>query len=107
MEYRSVYITAQDETEARKIGQTLVWEKLVACVNYFPIKSIYWWKGQVEESAEIAIIAKTRVSLVNRVIDRVKEKHSYKIPCVASWKIEEGNPEYLNWIKESTKSGER
>ena len=102
MEYRSIYITVKDETEAKKISQILVWEKLVACVNYFPIKSIYWWKGDVEESGETAIIAKTRAELVEKVIERVKQLHLYEVPCVVSWIIEKGNPDYLNWIREST-----
>ena len=102
MEFRSIYITVKDEAEARKISQILVWEKLVACVNYFPIKSIYWWKGDVEESREIALIAKTRLELVEKVIERVKQIHSYEVPCVVSWKIESGNIDYLDWIKNST-----
>jgi periplasmic divalent cation tolerance protein len=107
MEYRSVYITAHDETEARKIGQALVREKLVACVNYFPIKSIYWWKEQVEDTAEFALVAKTRAELMDKVIRRVKELHSYEIPCVVSWRIEEGNPAFLKWIEDSTNAGEK
>jgi periplasmic divalent cation tolerance protein len=104
LEYRSIYITAKDEMEAKKIGQLLVWEKLVACVNFFPVKSIYWWKGEVEESKETALIAKTRAELVERVIERVKQVHSYEIPCVVSWNIEKGNPEFLAWIRESTET---
>ena len=102
MDYRSVYITAADETEARKLGLALVQEKLVACVNYFPIHSIYRWKGNIEESGEMAVIAKTRQDLVDHVINRVKQLHSYDVPCVVSWVIEQGNPDYLEWIKEST-----
>jgi periplasmic divalent cation tolerance protein len=105
MEYRSIYITAKDDAEARKIGEILVWERLVACVNFFPIKSIYWWKGDVQEGKEVAIIAKTRAELVDRVIARVKQVHSYEVPCVVSWIIEEANPDYLEWIKESTEQG--
>jgi periplasmic divalent cation tolerance protein len=102
MEFRSVYITVKDETEAKKISQLLVREKLVACVNYFHVKSVYWWKDDVEESGEIALMAKTRLELVEQVITRVKQLHSYEIPCVISWIIDQGNPDYLDWIREST-----
>lgn len=102
MEYRSVYITARDEPEARRLGHTLVWEKLAACVNYFPIKSIYWWNEKVEESAEVALIAKTRAELVDDVIKRVKELHSYQIPCTESWVIEKADPDCAKWVEEST-----
>jgi periplasmic divalent cation tolerance protein len=102
MEYCSVYLTARDATEAKIISHTLVFEKLAACVNYFPIESIYRWKGNIEESGEMALIAKTRADLVEKVIQRVKQIHSYEIPCIVSWKIEKGNPDFLEWIKETT-----
>jgi periplasmic divalent cation tolerance protein len=102
MEYRSLYITASDEKEARQIGRILIEEKLAACANIFPIQSIYRWKGSIEESGESAIIAKTRAELVDRVITRVKQIHSYEVPCIVSWIIEKGNPDYLDWIQEST-----
>ena len=101
-DYRSIYIVAKDEEEAEKITHFLIREKLVACMNYFPIKSVYWWKGDIEESREVAMIAKTRADLADRVIEQVKQLHSYEIPCVVSWIIEKGNPAYLAWIKEST-----
>ncbi len=102
MEYRSIYITAKDESEARSLGQILVGERLIACVNYFPVRSIYWWQGKVEQSGEMALIAKTRAELVDRLIQRVKELHSYEVPCIVSWVIEKGNPAFLDWIGEST-----
>lgn len=102
MEYRSIYITVKDEEEARKLARALVEERLVACANYFPLSSIYLWKGDIEEDSEIAIIAKTRLDMVDSIIKRVKELHSYDIPCVVSWIIENGNPDYLAWVKEST-----
>ncbi len=105
MEFRSIYITAKDEAEARKISQALVSENLAACVNYFPVRSIYRWKGNIEESDEVALIAKTRRELVDRVIARVKQLHSYEVPCVVSWIIENGNPDFLEWIREETGEG--
>jgi periplasmic divalent cation tolerance protein len=102
MEFRSIYFTTRDEAEAKRIGRMLVWERLVACVNYNPIKSIYWWEGNPEEGNEYAVIAKTREEMVDKVISRIKELHSYEVPCVVSWIIEKGNPAYLEWIKEST-----
>ena len=102
MQYRSIYITAGDEAEARSIGRILVEEKLAACANFFPVQSIYRWEGGIEEEGEIAILVKTRAELVDKVIERVKELHSYEVPCIVSLPIENGNPAYLQWIEEST-----
>lgn len=103
MQYYSIYITTKDEEEARKIGKTLVEEKLAACVNIHPIKSIYRWGGGIEEEEETALLVKTKAELADEVIERVKELHSYEVPCIVSLPIEKGNPAYLEWIKESTK----
>lgn len=102
MEYRTLYITARDTEEAHQIGLTLVREKLAACVNYFPIESIYRWQGKIEENSEIALLVKTRKSLVQKVIERTKALHSYAVPCIESWAIDAGYPPYLRWIEEST-----
>ena len=102
MGYSIVYITASDAAEARRIGLALVQEKLAACVNYFPIQSIYRWQGKIVENAEVALLVKTRKSLVQKVIERTKVLHSYEVPCIESWAVESGYPPYLQWIEEST-----
>ena len=96
-----VYITAGDMEEARKIGKKLVEERLVACVNLFPITSIFRWQGNIDEGSEIAIIAKTTSGKVKDIEKRVKELHSYDVPCVVSVKMDEGSKDYLDWIGES------
>jgi len=103
MQYHSIYITTKDEEEAKRIGKTLVAEKLAACVNIHPVKSIYRWGGGIEEEEETALLVKTKAELADEVIERVKELHSYEVPCIVSLPIEKGNPDYLKWIKESTK----
>lgn len=103
MQYHSIYITTKDEEEAKRIGKTLVEEKLAACVNIHPVKSIYRWGGGIEEEEETALLVKTKAELADEVIERVKELHSYEVPCIVSLPIEKGNPDYLKWIKESTK----
>ncbi len=103
MQYCSIYITAGDEDEARRIGRILVEEKLAACVNILPIKSIYRWEENIAEDSEVTMFVKTRAELADQVIERVKELHSYEVPCIVSLPIIKGNPDYLKWIEESTK----
>jgi periplasmic divalent cation tolerance protein len=103
MQYCLIYITAGNEDEAHRIGRILVEEKLAACVNTHPIKSIYWWEGDIEEETEVAVLVKTKAGLVDEVINGVKELHSYEVPCIISLPVEKGNPDYLKWIGESTR----
>ncbi|MDP2766759.1 MAG: divalent-cation tolerance protein CutA [Candidatus Methanoperedens sp.] len=96
-----VYITAGDMEEAKKIGRTLVEERFAACVNIFPITSIFRWKGNIDEAQEFGIIVKTKTQKVKEIEKRVKELHSYEVPCVVSFNIEEGSADFLKWIDES------
>ena len=99
-----VYITACDKAEALKIGRALVEERLAECANVIDnMTSIYWWEGKIENSAEVVLIAKTKQELVESLISRVKELPSYSCPCIVSWPIIAGNPDYLRWIDTETK----
>lgn len=99
-----IYVTAANEGEAEKIAENLVGEKLAACSNIFPIKSVYTWKGTLQKENEIAMLVKTRTELVDKAIKRIKELHSYEVPCIVSFPIKKGNPEFLKWIDEATKN---
>jgi periplasmic divalent cation tolerance protein len=101
-QYRFIYVTAGNMREAGKIGARLVEERLAACVNIFPIRSVYRWKGKTQREKETAMIIKTRRGLVDRVIQRVKELHTYEVPCVVALGVEEGSADFLRWIDEST-----
>ncbi len=96
-----VYITAGDVNEARKIGRMLVEERLAACANIFPITSIFRWKGEIEEGGEFGIIVKTKTGKVKEIEKKVKELHSYEVPCVVSFRMDEGSSDYLKWIEDS------
>jgi periplasmic divalent cation tolerance protein len=100
--YSTVYVTAKDENEALHIARALVAERLVACVNCWPITSVFRWEGAVEEGPEAAMICKTRTELVPLVIARVKELHSYEVPCITSWEIATGSASYLDWVGKET-----
>ncbi len=104
MKFNIIYITTKDRAEAKKIGKVLIEEKLAACVNIIDnMESIYRWEGKVEEGKEAILIAKTKQSLVNELIDRVKSLHSYSCPAIIALPVESGSDDYLNWIDKETK----
>ena len=86
-------------SESKKIAKTLLEDRLVACTNIIPqIESLYWWKGQIEDDSESLLIAKTRQDLVEKVIQRVEEIHSYDIPCILQIQVKKGSMDYLEWM---------
>lgn len=96
-----IYITAGDMEEAMRIGRKLVEERLAACANIFPITSVFRWKNNIEEAGEFGIIVKTKSEKVKEIEKKVKEIHSYEVPCVISFRIDEGSEDYIKWIDES------
>ena len=60
--------------------------------------SIYRWEGAVAEDDEIAVLLKTRRNMEVRVTERVKELHSYDMPCVIGLPITGGNPDFIHWL---------
>ncbi len=99
-----IYVTTASREEALTIGRTLVIDRLAACANVLPpITSVYRWQGAVEEDGEVALIVKTREALVDAVVAKVKELHSYECPCVVSLPITAGNPDFLAWIIDETR----
>lgn len=103
-EFRMIYVTASNRDEALSLARILVEERLAACANVLgPITSIYWWDGKLNEEPEVALIAKTRADLVDAVILRVKQAHSYDCPCVVALPIQSGNPAFLDWIATETR----
>jgi len=97
------YVTAGSREEALAIGRTVVEERLAACANVLDgMSSIYWWQGALEEASEAVLILKTRAELLERLVARVRELHSYDCPCVVALPIDAGNPAYLEWIARET-----
>ncbi|MHC1581407.1 divalent-cation tolerance protein CutA [Methanopyrus sp.] len=95
-----VYSTAGDREEAKRIARRLIEEGLAACVNIWPIESVYEWEGEVEEDEEVALLVKTTAEKAERVVRRIVELHSYDVPAVLVVPVLGGHEEFLEWIKE-------
>jgi len=100
-----VFITASSEEEAEKIARNLVEKRLSACCNIVPgLRSIYRWKGKICDDKEVLIIIKTMQNVFKKLIEEVRKIHSYTVPEIISFKIEDGFKEYLDWIEKEVKT---
>ena len=94
-----LYLTCANKDEAKTIARTLIDERLIACANILgKMTSVYRWEGTVVEDEEIAVLLKTRRDLAARATERVKELHSYDLPCVVGLPIQGGNPDFIGWL---------
>ncbi len=104
-DYKLIYMTCKNKVEANKIAYALVKKDLVACANIIPnIKSYFKWNNKkINALKESILIGKTGKKNINKIILYVKKMSSYDCPCIVFVDIENGNKEFLSWIKSSTK----
>jgi periplasmic divalent cation tolerance protein len=97
----SIYAIFADSDEAERIGRAMVERKLAACVNVLaPVRSIYRWKGAVEQADEVAAIFKTTDASADLLIAGIAGLHSYDVPCIVSWPIDKFTARYAAWGEE-------
>lgn len=93
-----VYSTFGSKKEAEKIGEGLVQKKLAACVNIFPIDSIYRWRNKIAKEKEFATLIKTKKANFSRVEKFILENHSYETPYILEIPIGRVTSRYLKWL---------
>jgi periplasmic divalent cation tolerance protein len=102
-EFVIVLTTLPADGDADQLAQTLVAERLAACVNVFPpMRSIYRWKGAVESADERQIVIKTTAARVRDVEVRIRQLHPYEVPEFIVIPLLTGSAPYLSWLSDST-----
>jgi periplasmic divalent cation tolerance protein len=103
---RVVLVTAPDAEVGASLARHLVEERLAACVNVLPgVRSVYRWEGEIHESDECLLVAKTAAATTPRLTERVVELHPYEVPEVLALAVERGLPEYLEWVDRESEGG--
>ena len=87
------------EEEGRRIARKLVEGRLAACVSVMPqARSVYRWKGAIEEADECMLVIKSSRALFGRLCVELEKAHSYEVPEVVALQVVEGAPNYMNWL---------
>lgn len=96
------YIVCADATEASKIGEVLVKEKLAACANVVPaVQSTFFWQGTFEKTEEALLFCKTVSEKIPAVEGCVKSLHSHDVPCICFYQAAHVNAEYDDWVRKA------
>ena len=93
----TVYVTAPRE-EAADIAETLVEERLAACVNRVECTSTYRWEGEVNEDAETILLAKTTAARYDDLVARVEALHPYDVPCIERFDEDAALERFDDWL---------
>ena len=98
-----VFCTCPDEDSARTLSDSLVQEKLAACVSIVnPISSIFTWQGRIDSEQESLLLIKTTETAYSALEQAIKQRHPYEVPEIIAIPIQRGSAEYTNWIRENT-----
>jgi periplasmic divalent cation tolerance protein len=95
-----VVLSACDsEEQAAQVARALVEQHLAACVNIVPsARSIYRWKGQIEEASEWLLVIKSRRDRFDALRAAIGKIHSYEVPELVALPIVDGSESYLSWM---------
>ncbi|MFC4437517.1 MULTISPECIES: divalent-cation tolerance protein CutA [Natrialbaceae] len=96
----TVYVTAPPEN-AETIAETLVQERLAACVNRLSTTSTYRWDGEIHHDDEVVLLAKTTDDGYDDLVSRVRELHPYDVPCIERFDEAHVLESFADWRAES------
>lgn len=98
--------TAVDtEAAASALADQLVAERLAACVQMVgPVRSTYRWKAGVETARESLLLIKTASDALPRLLPRLRALHPYDTPEIIVLPVVAGDPDYLDWVRNSVSS---
>ena len=104
-DFLQVVTTVDSEDAAEGLARGITGARLAACVQIVgPIKSVYWWQGELDEAREWQLIIKTTTGRIAELEDYIKENHSYETPEITATVISGGSYEYLDWITAETRA---
>jgi periplasmic divalent cation tolerance protein len=97
--YLVVFCSCPDVASAGQLADTLVAERLAACVTRLPgATSVYRWDGAVQRDAEVLLIIKTTAGRLANLTARIEVLHPYEVPEVIAIPVAGGSERYLGWV---------
>jgi periplasmic divalent cation tolerance protein len=86
---------------ADEIARQLVEERLAACVNLLPIRSVYRWKGAIAQEPEVTLLIKVSAERVDALVQRLRALHPYELPEILAFDVDAARslPEYITWVR--------
>jgi len=101
-----ILTTCPDKTSAKAIAKLLVEQRLAACVQTFPIESVYRWQGEICNEGELMLLIKSKPALFDKITAEIKANHPYEVPEIIQISITDGLPAYLSWIDDCVRHAE-
>lgn len=99
----AMVLTTVEPGKEQGIIETLLDNKLAACIQTLPMNSHYVWQDKICHDDEVLLVIKTQRSLYTRVEQAIQQAHAYDVPQIVMLPFVNGFNPYLAWIEENTK----
>lgn len=100
--YCVIVTTYSKARTGSRIINALLARRLAACIQVFPIRSFYRWKGGLSKDRENLMLIKARSRDFDKIKGAILENHDYEVPEIISMRIDKGFAAYLDWMDEVT-----
>lgn len=98
-----VITTVESSDDADRLAQTLLDQRLAACVQIDgPIVSHYRWEGKQQQAREFRLLIKVDQALWPRLERALAECHPYDEPEIILLPIAACSAGYRSWVLEQT-----
>lgn len=98
-----VVTTTDSEDNMRRIVAAALDARLAACVQVFPVRSFYTWKGERCEAQELRLEFKAKADDYKDLADVIRAAHNYETPEILRLDVAAGDAAYLAWVRETTR----
>ena len=99
----TVFTTADNLEEARKLAKKVVGKKLAACAQISEIESFYTWNNEVQNDSEFRILFKTTRERYKDLKKAILELHSYDLPAICAIDIDNIHEPFGEWIVDNSR----
>ncbi|PIT84115.1 divalent-cation tolerance protein CutA [Candidatus Micrarchaeota archaeon CG10_big_fil_rev_8_21_14_0_10_45_29] len=96
-----VYTSLSNKKIAQKFAKEAIKKKFAACVFYYKVSSLYFWKGKICKEDEWLLELKCKNA--KNAIKWLEKTHPYKCPMIYSIKPQAVSKKYEKWVKENSK----
>jgi periplasmic divalent cation tolerance protein len=98
-----IMVTAPNQEEAARIADQCVRSHQAACATTIPmVHSTYWWEGKLVKEHETMVILKTTADKFPSLRETIQNMHPYKVPEIIAMPVNDGLPQYLEWVRSET-----
>jgi periplasmic divalent cation tolerance protein len=98
-----VVTTVGTEEQALNLAHHLVGRHLAACVNIVPrIRSVFFWKGKVNDDGEWLLLVKTAPGNFGEVRDAIRRLHTYDLPEILGFGADAADALFAKWVVDSS-----